>query len=95
MPSKMRMAVNAASAVVRVAGAVMRGDDVLASPELAEKRLAVCGRCSQFTPVKSKFNGKIYHRCIECGCWLDGVSYAKARLATESCPLEKWEGMTC
>ena len=36
-----------------------------------------------------------YHRCAQCGCWLDGDYLAKARLATESCPVGRWEGEGC
>jgi hypothetical protein len=91
LPGMVRMAGNAVRAVGRVARAVVRGDKVRVSSEVAAERLRVCVDCDESTEVVGK-SGAVYHRCTNkaCGCWLDGKGYAKTMLATETCPLKKW-----
>ena len=91
-PGPMRMAMTAAAAAVRVGVAFVTGKAVLARPETVALRSAHCALCVHNTEVTGK-SGKVYHRCVKCGCWLDGLNFSKLKLATESCPLPepKWE----
>lgn len=78
-PSLIRRAGNAARAAGRVAGAVAKGEAVLAPPELAKARLEVCKTCKKFSK---------HQMCLAkgCGCYIP----AKVTLLTETCPLGKW-----
>ena len=91
----------ATTAIYRAAGAVLHGEAVQAKPETIAQREAICfgsqpatfnlqpaTACRECIPVIK--GDKTYHRCSQCGCWLDGKFFAKLKLATESCPLGKW-----
>lgn len=72
---------------VKIAVAVATGNAVLVSPEVKAARLALCVAC----PACVLSDDKTAHKCTECQCWLDGTRLCKACLATEKCPLAKWE----
>lgn len=101
MPGVATQMRNAAGAVFRVAGAALQGEAVKAKPETIEARRAICLGSqpstinSQPVPACDKCvtiakGGRDYHRCSDCGCWLDGKYFAKWELATEFCKLGKW-----
>lgn len=79
LPSLASQALSAAGAVARVAAAAVTGQAVLVPDEVYEMRLAVCRACPHH---------RADDRCGLCGCYLAG---AKARLATEHCPIGKWD----
>ena len=92
MPPLTTQAWNATKAMGRVSVAVVESKPVYVSDEVSSHRLSACLQCESCVAVPSKkTQGKTYHRCRECGCWLDGRFQHKARLATESCPQKKWE----
>jgi hypothetical protein len=88
LPSVVTMAVNAAGAVGRVVSAVASGASLKCSDDETERRLAICRFCTFAVPHEKKTQ---YLRCSKCGCWLNGKYFAKAALATERCPENKWE----
>ena len=51
-----------------------------------EDRLDVCKKCEFWDAAALNNTG----RCLKCGC----STWAKLRLATERCPLGKWEAVT-
>ena len=89
-PPAPTLARNAAVAAGRVAIAAVRGGSVKVSPAQEAKRLEVCRTCDRVKPSAAKPD---YLRCLECGCWLNGKFLAKASLATETCPLKRWEAL--
>lgn len=84
------MVANAAKAAGRVFVAAIRGQRVLARGRTVIERAAICKACDQAVPDESRPQ---YLRCLQCGCWLNGkhVANSKVKLATERCPLGKWE----
>lgn len=79
---------NAARAGMRVARSAVAGKAVAATPETVEARRVICMAC-EF--MKTWEKDERFHRCGKCGCWLDGKYLAKLRVATERCPVGKWE----
>lgn len=74
-----KQATNVASAAGRAASQAVRGGEVLVSSEVAGSRLAVCrSGCAHYIPRSG--------RCTKCGCFVS----AKAKLATEDCPMGLW-----
>ena len=51
---------------------------LLHDKSIINARLAICGECEHFIKTTSQ--------CNQCGCFMR----AKARLATSSCPVGKW-----
>ena len=90
LPGKARQMRNAFEASKRLVHARLKGAPVRVDAERFNRRLEVCLECD-FVIVRQT-PARPYHRCAQCGCWLDGDYLAKARLATESCPVGKWEG---
>ena len=91
LPSLTAQAGHAAAAAGRVIGAVMAGAPVYVSDTVFESRLEACRACEFRLEKKGAL------RCThpDCGCrldvgWLNGKYTAKAKLATEKCPLGKW-----
>ena len=77
LPPLTTQARNATQALLRAAGAVVRGDRLTVPAEEQARRLAICqAPCAEWTG----------HRCRACGC----VAAWKARLATETCPRGRW-----
>ena len=52
-------------------------------PEILAQREATCRACDQWDAAALNATG----RCRKCGC----STWAKLRMATERCPLGKWE----
>ena len=56
----------------------------LKTPEdILNKRLSICQACEFWNPEGFRGTGK----CTKCGC----STWAKLRMATERCPIGKWE----
>ena len=85
------MALNAAAAVGRVISAAAQNKAVTASAETIQARKSICLACESCRAWEKDAN---YHRCVQCGCWLDGAYFSKWALAPEQCPLGKWEAVT-
>jgi glycosyltransferase involved in cell wall biosynthesis len=77
-PSALQMASNLAKSMAKWAEAGFE----LASTEVLNRRLEVCGGCDLWDSTALGGTG----RCRECGC----STQAKLRLASEKCPLDKW-----
>ena len=82
-PSITQQAVNAVQAVGRVVKAAVKRDPITVSEAVYQARLEICTQCD-------KLDGQQF-RCRQCGCY----TKAKLRLATESCPLDKWADVDC
>lgn len=87
MPTTAQMARNATAAAGRVVRAVVTGAPVKVSNKTYFARLEICRGCDQVIKWK---HDESFLRCRKCGCWLNGNYIAKAKLATEACPLGKW-----
>jgi hypothetical protein len=81
-PGLFTMAGNALAAAGRVVVAVVQGQLVKVAPAVYYERLEICRGC--------EFNGEAPSgvRCMKCGC--GGL---KLELATERCPVGKWEAV--
>ena len=88
LPSPARIAANASQAAGRMIAAAVRGKSVKAKPTTVEARKVYCLACPNCIPWE-KDNS--FHRCTECGCWLDGKYSSKWSIATERCPMGLWE----
>jgi len=55
-------------------------------PEILATREATCRACPEWVAAALNATG----RCRKCGC----STWAKLRMATESCPLGKWESIS-
>lgn len=55
-------------------------------PEILTERESICRSCNQWDAAALNNTG----RCKKCGC----STWAKLRMATEACPLGKWEAVT-
>lgn len=55
-------------------------------PNIHAERLAQCKACPEWDAQALKGTG----RCKKCGC----STWAKLRMATESCPLGKWSALS-
>lgn len=77
LPPLTTQARNATQALLRAAGAVVRGERLTVPAEEQARRLAICeAPCAEWTGT----------RCGKCGCFGDW----KSRLTTEACPLGRW-----
>lgn len=74
--------VNLALAAGRLARAMVDSRPLTVDQETFEKRMEICTGCRDYDALKG--------RCTVCRCVLAGRVLAKARLATEKCPKEKW-----
>lgn len=86
-PSPAAKAVNLARAAGRVAHAALSGQDVRVSSEERERRLGICRSCDYWREDGNAGFGECQHE--KCGC-----TRFKHGLATEDCPLDKWESAT-
>ena len=65
----------------------IRGSQVIAPQEVAERRWKICLECphllyDEVNPDTDKKDG----RCVECGCFMN----VKTHYATAECPIGKW-----
>lgn len=75
---------HAAQASSRVVQAVAHGDPVRVSAKERERRLCICKQCEYWRDGGNLGLGECRHS--ECGC-----TRIKHKLATEACPLNKWQ----
>ena len=68
---------NLAGAIGRVVKAAATGEPIRVTPEQRDQRWGLCMTCDQL----------VNNRCKLCGCRFE----AKIKLATERCPIGKWE----
>lgn len=68
------------------AGRFIRHGAPITSPEILAEREATCRACDQWDAAALNATG----RCRKCGC----STWAKLRMATERCPLGKWEAIS-
>lgn len=80
-PPLLEQAGNVLAAAGRVLGAVARGEAVMAPADVVAARRAICLPCEHNGHRES---GGI--RCMKCGC-----TGLKLDLATEACPVGKWD----
>jgi hypothetical protein len=62
-----------------------RSGFVATPPEILAEREATCRACPEWDPSALNNTG----RCRKCGC----STWAKLRMATETCPLGKWKAV--
>ena len=77
-PSLARQARSALAAAGRVVAAVVNGEPIMVPDAVLAERRAICMAC--------EFHDVQQNRCTKCGC--GGL---KLELATERCPIGKWE----
>lgn len=75
--------VNFAKAMALAAKTFAIGDPVFVTPEAWKARLSICAKCEHFQGATAT----AMPTCARCGC----VVKAKAWLATEDCPADKWK----
>ena len=75
-PGLFQMSRNLAKDMFNAGKAKLKGDQVMASKELAEDRLKICQDCEFFFD----------RRCKHCGCFMD----VKTHFETSECPIHKW-----
>ena len=64
----------------------VRGGFSLTPPHIFSDRMAACNACAEWE--SGAFGGTGRCRICKCSTW------AKLRMATERCPLGKWESLT-
>lgn len=67
------------------AGRFIRHGAPITSPEILAEREETCRACDQWDAAALNGTG----RCRKCGC----STWAKLRMASESCPLGKWSAV--
>lgn len=75
-----------AKSVTRAVTRFARSGFATTPPEILAAREATCRACDQWDAAALNATG----RCRRCGC----STWAKLRMATERCPLGKWEAAT-
>jgi len=65
----------------------VKGSQVIAPQEIAEKRWEICKQCPQLLYDETNPDtGKKDGRCVECGCFMN----IKVHYAVAECPIDKW-----
>lgn len=85
LPSAGRMLLNAGGALARTVAAVARGAAVMVPDDVQRERIEICGAC-EFQRADG--------RCSKCGCYVTSAVLRKTAVATERCPIGKWERWT-
>tara|TARA_Y100001937_G_scaffold87794_1_gene118799 strand:- start:2112 stop:2492 length:381 start_codon:yes stop_codon:yes gene_type:complete len=67
--------------------AFMKGENIITSQAVAEKRWSICLKCphllfDETNPDTNKKDG----RCTHCGCFMN----VKVHYSTAECPIDKW-----
>ena len=75
---------NLFKATARVVEAISRGDQLFVKTEEWKRRSDICNACELWKPSGNLRMGECTHE--KCGC-----TKLKRGLATERCPLNKWE----
>jgi predicted Zn-ribbon and HTH transcriptional regulator len=71
---------------MQATGRFARSGFVATPPEILAEREATCRACTEWDAEALNKTG----RCKKCGC----STWAKLRMATERCPLGKWEAVS-
>jgi len=74
------------ASAISAAGRFLRHGAPTTPPEILAAREATCRACPEWDAAALNGTG----RCRKCGC----STWAKLRMATERCPLAKWEAVT-
>ena len=77
-PSFAEQSSNIANTAFDIFKGIIKGEGIIASPEIKQERLDICAVCD-------KNDGK--GKCVSCGCVLD----LKIPWAMSDCPEGKWE----
>ncbi len=65
----------------------IKGSQVIAPQEIAEKRWEICKQCPKLLYDETNPDtGKIDGRCTECGCFMN----VKVHYAVAKCPIDRW-----
>jgi len=65
----------------------VKGSQVIASQEIAQKRWDICKGCDKLLYDKTNPDtGKRDGRCVECGCFMN----VKVHYAVAKCPIDRW-----
>lgn len=78
-PSLPEQGKNLAKFTFQVLQKALNGGPLIVSETVYQKRMSICRKCEYFD--------KSAIRCKHCGCFLQ----QKARVALDSCPIQKWE----
>ena len=87
LPPTSQMVRNIATDHWKSLKAWLKGTQVIAPQEIAEKRSEICKQCHHLKYDETNPDtGKIDGRCTECGCFMN----IKVHYAVAECPIEKW-----
>ena len=87
LPSASQLVRNIATDHWRSLKAWLKGSQVIASQEIAERRWEVCLQCPHLLYDETNPDtGKKDGRCTHCGCFMN----IKVHYAVAKCPIDKW-----
>jgi predicted Zn-ribbon and HTH transcriptional regulator len=85
MPDSLRESHRQMRSAMQATGRFARSGFLTTPPEALAAREATCRACPEWDAEALNATG----RCRKCGC----STWAKLRMATERCPLGKWEAV--
>ena len=87
LPPTSQMVRNVATDHWKSLKAWLKGSQVIAPQEIAEKRWEICKQCPHLKYDETNPDtGKRDGRCTHCGCFMN----VKVHYAVAECPIEKW-----
>ena len=87
LPSASQIVRNIATDHWKSLKAWVKGSQVIAPQEIAEKRWEICKQCPHLLYDETNPDtGKIDGRCTHCGCFMN----VKVHYAVAECPIDKW-----
>ena len=87
LPPTSQMVRNIATDHWKSLKAWLKGSQVIAPQEIAQKRWEICKQCPQLLYDETNPDtGKKDGRCVECGCFMN----IKVHYAVAECPIDKW-----
>ena len=87
LPSASQIVRNIATDHWKSLKAWVKGSQVIAPQEVAEKRWEICKQCPHLLYDETNPDtGKIDGRCTHCGCFMN----VKVHYAVAECPIDKW-----
>ena len=88
LPPASQMIRNIATDHWRSLKAWIKGSQVIAPQDIAQKRWDICIECPKLLYDETNPDtGKKDGRCIECGCFMN----VKVHYAVAECPIDKWK----
>ena len=88
LPPASQMVRNIATDHWKSLKAWIKGSQVIAPQEIAQKRWDICMGCDRLLYDETNPDtGKIDGRCTECGCFMN----VKVHYAVAKCPIDKWK----